>query len=104
MELNTCRICGFSFYSKRDTNICKDCEDVSNETYDRIVAYLRQFPNSNALQISDALHIPAYDVLTYLENGQLLKSHGTFEQIPDSSRKALPYDTRLASMAARKKE
>lgn len=83
MELCTCRICGFSFYSKRNTNICRDCEEVSSETYDRIVAYLRQFPNSNALQISDALHIPAYDVLTYLENGQLLKSRGNFEQIPD---------------------
>lgn len=104
MELHTCRICGFSFYSKKDTNICKDCEEVSGETYDRIVTYLRQFPNSNALQISDALNIPAYDVLTYLENGQLLESRGTFEQIPDSSRKALPYDNKFTSMAARKKE
>lgn len=83
MELCTCRMCGFSFYNKRVINICKDCENASSETYDRIVSYLRRFPNSNALQISDALHIPAYDVLTYLENGQLLKSRGSFEQLPD---------------------
>lgn len=96
MELRTCRLCGFSFYSRKDTNLCEDCYDKAEATYDRIVAYLHKYPNSNALQISEALHIPAYDVLTFLDNGQLLESHGTFEQ--------LSQDTRLTAMAARKKE
>ncbi len=82
MKMNTCRICGFSFYSRRATNICKDCEKIADEMYDRIVSYLKQYPNSNAVQIANALNIPAYDVLTFLENGQLLKSHGSFEQLP----------------------
>ncbi|MDD5950120.1 MAG: hypothetical protein PUC39_10415 [Lachnospiraceae bacterium] len=96
MELRTCRLCGFSFYSRKDTNLCDDCQDKADALYTRIVAYLKEYPNSNALQISKALDIPAYDVLTFLENGQLLKSHGTFEQ--------LPQDTRLTAIAARKKE
>lgn len=83
MELCTCRICGYSFYNRTQTNVCKDCTKQADATYDCIVNYLKEFPNSNALQISEALNIPAYDVLTFLDNGQLLKSRGTFEKLPD---------------------
>lgn len=81
MEMRTCRRCGYSFYSNKDTCICKDCEKEHDATYERIVAYLRKYPNSNALQISEALNIPAYDVLTYVEGGYLEKSKGYFEQL-----------------------
>lgn len=81
MEMRTCRRCGYSFYTNKDVNICKDCETLHDATYDKIVAYLHKYPNSNALQISEALQIPAYDVLTYVEGGYLEKSKGHFERI-----------------------
>jgi hypothetical protein len=96
MQLQTCRICGFSFYSRTDTNLCSDCQKTAEFTLDRIIAYLKQYPNSNAIQIAQALNIPAYDVLTFLDNGRLLESRGTFEQ--------LPQDTPFATPAALKKE
>ncbi len=83
MELCTCRMCGFSFYKRIETNLCDDCAKKSEDMYDKIVRYLKEYPNSNALQISDYLNIPAYDVLTFLDNGQLERSNGVFEQIPD---------------------
>ena len=83
MELCTCRMCGFSFYKRIETNLCDECAKKSEDMYDKIVRYLKEYPNSNALQISEYLNIPAYDVLTFLDNGQLERSHGVFEQIPD---------------------
>lgn len=83
LKLHTCRICGFSYYSRSNSNICDDCAKKAEFMYQEITAYLRRFPNSNAMQISEALHIPAYDVLTFLENGSLERSRGTLSPLPD---------------------
>lgn len=84
MQKNICHKCGFTFYSNKTEYICKDCAPIANLMYDRITAYLKQYPNSNTLQISEALDIPAYEVLTYVKSGFLQESHGHFEQLNDS--------------------
>lgn len=99
LKLHTCRICGFSYYSRSDSNICDDCAKKAEFMYQEIAAYLRRFPNSNAMQISNALHIPAYDVLTFLENGSLERSRGTLSPLPDVSDDTKSADTTLQTQS-----
>ena len=46
---------------------------------DEIEEYLRKYPNSNALQISEELGIMAYEVLKYQEEGRLCKVKSSSE-------------------------
>jgi hypothetical protein len=62
---------------------CENCRQLDSDHFDDIESYLREYPNSNALQISEALGITAYEVLHYLKEGRLNISRGHFEQLPD---------------------
>lgn len=50
---------------------------------DDIVRYLRQYPNSNALQISEELGIHPYEILKFMEEGWLGVAKGEFSRLPD---------------------
>jgi hypothetical protein len=62
---------------------CEECRQMDSSHFDDIETYLKEYPNSNALQISEALGITAYEVLNYLKEGRLNISKGHFEQLPD---------------------
>jgi len=49
---------------------------------DDIVAYLREYPNSNALQIAEELGIHPYEIVKYMEEGWLNPVKGKFEKLP----------------------
>jgi hypothetical protein len=55
---------------------------IDSDHFDDIEAYLKEYPNSNALQISEALGITAFEVLNYLKEGRLNISKGHFEKLP----------------------
>jgi hypothetical protein len=63
---------------------CNDCRKLDSDHFDEIESYLKEYPNSNALQISEALGITAFEVLNYLKEGRLHISKGQFERLPDS--------------------
>lgn len=83
MYTNICRHCHKVFNSRFKAYSCEECKKIDNDHFDDIEAYLKEYPNSNALQISEALGITAYEVLNYLKEGRLNISRGHFEQISD---------------------
>ena len=83
MYTNVCRHCHKVFMSRIKAYTCKDCKSIDNDHFDEIEAYLKEYPNSNALQISEALCITAYEVLNYLKEGRLNISRGYFEKLPE---------------------
>lgn len=80
---NVCKHCLKQFRSRVKSFSCDECRNKDEDYFDKIVAYLKEYPNSNALQISDALGITAYQVLIYLKEGRLNYAKGHFEQIDE---------------------
>ena len=80
---NVCKHCHKVFRSKIQTLCCKECRGQDEEQLDDIVKYLKKYPNSNALQISEELGIHPYEILQFMEEGWLAKSKGTFSKLPD---------------------
>ncbi len=70
-------------YKNRYTATCDECRDVDNMIFAQISAYLKNFPNSNALQIGDALGIKPMIIVKYIDEGRLCTNNGTFSIIPD---------------------
>lgn len=81
---NSCKHCLKQYRSRVKSFSCDACRDKDEDYFDKIVEYLKKYPNSNALQISDALGITAYQVLIYLEEGRLNYARGEFEQIDET--------------------
>ena len=78
-----CKHCHRVFKSKIRTLCCKDCRKEDEDQLDDIVKYLKMYPNSNALQISEELGIHPYEIIKFMEEGWLGKANGTFSQLPD---------------------
>lgn len=83
---NVCKHCHAVFRSKIRTFCCKECRSEDEDQLDDIVEYLRLYPNSNALQISEELGMHPYVILKYMEEGWLTQSHGSFSKLPDENR------------------
>ena len=83
MYTNVCKHCRKIFKSRFKTYSCQNCKKIDNDHFDDIEAYLKEYPNSNALQISEALGITAFEVLFYLKEGRLNISKGNFEKLSD---------------------
>jgi len=81
---NVCKHCHKVFKSKIKTSCCKECRDQDSDKLDDIVQYLRLYPNSNALQISEELGIHTYVIIKYMEEGWLGEAYGEFSQLPDN--------------------
>ena len=83
MYTNLCKHCHKEFKSRFKAYSCNECKNKDEDYFDEIESYLKEYPNSNALQISEALGITAYQVLSYLKEGRLNVSRGRFERIGD---------------------
>ncbi len=83
MHNNICKHCHKAFQSRYKTYSCSACKEIDSNHFDDIEAYLKEYPNSNALQISEALGITAFEVLNYVKEGRLNVSRGTFERLSD---------------------
>jgi len=84
MYTNVCKHCRKTFKSRLKAYSCEDCKQKDNDVFDDIEAYLQEYPNSNALQISEALGISAFKVLYYLKEGRLNISTGRFERLDNN--------------------
>lgn len=83
MYTNVCKHCFKVFKSKIRTTTCKECRVADEDQFDDVEQYLRLYPNSNALQISEELGIPAYTIIKYLDEGRLRITKGDFSKLPE---------------------
>lgn len=83
MHTNVCKHCHKIFMSRFKAYSCEECKTIDSDHFDDIERYLKEYPNSNALQISEALGITAFEVLNYLKEGRLNISKGRFEKLTD---------------------
>ena len=81
---NVCKHCHKVFKAKIRTLCCKDCRGEDEDKLEDIVRYLKQYPNSNALQISEELGIHPYVIIKFMEEGWLGESSGTFSRLEDN--------------------
>lgn len=81
MQLNMCKHCHKMFYHRLRTSTCEECREKDDVLFDQIEKYLREFPNSNAIQIADGLNIEAAKVLSFIDEGRLTIAKGRFEKI-----------------------
>ena len=81
MYRNVCKHCHKVFMSRLRAYSCEACKQLDNDHFDDIEAYLKEYPNSNALQISEALGITAFEVLNYIQEGRLNIARGHFERL-----------------------
>lgn len=79
---SVCKHCYQVFRSKIRTCTCNKCRYKDENHFDEIEQYLKLYPNSNALQISEELGIHVYEIIKYMEEGRLIRSNGTFSQLP----------------------
>lgn len=83
MYTNVCKHCHKVFKSRLKAYSCDECKQIDKDQFDDIESYLKEYPNSNALQVSEALGITAFEVLHYLKEGRLNISQGYFEKLPE---------------------
>ena len=81
MYTNICKHCRKVFKSRVKQYTCGACENTDNLFFDAIYNYLKKYPNSNAIQISEALGISSYEVIQYMREGRLSVSRGRFEKL-----------------------
>lgn len=80
MQLNMCKHCHTIFYSRLKLRSCEKCRHQDEELFSRIEEYLKEFPNSNAMQIADGLKIQTQEVLAFVDEGRLMIAKGYFEK------------------------
>ncbi|MBR4344735.1 MAG: hypothetical protein IKP88_18870 [Lachnospiraceae bacterium] len=80
-ELCTCKHCGKTYEGYKNTSTCDDCKDIDNMIFTQIRVYLRKYPNSNAIQISEALGISTNLIMKYIDEGRLFFGKGTFSKL-----------------------
>ena len=81
MHLCMCRHCQKVFWHKMKRSVCDECKVKDNELFERIEQYLMEYPNSNAIQIADALKIQPFEVISFIDDGRLTMVQGKFEQL-----------------------
>lgn len=84
MYTNICKHCHKIFQSRFKRYACSECRKTDEDHFDEIESYLKEYPNSNALQISEALGITAFEVIHYMKEGRLNVSPGKISKLPDS--------------------
>lgn len=80
---NVCKHCYKVFKSKIQTCTCSHCRKQDETCFDDIEAYLKLYPNSNAMQISEELGISVYTIIKYMQEGRLMVNHGQFSHLED---------------------
>ena len=83
MYTNRCKHCFITFRSRKKTGFCPECEKLDETQFDRIVEYLKMYPNSNAVQISEGLEMDLYNVICFINEGRLMRSQGKFNMLED---------------------
>ncbi len=75
METKNCPKCGRLFTYVKNS-ICPDCLKEEEETFQRVRAYLKEFPGQSISQVSEATGVPPRKISKYLRDGRLEVTDG----------------------------
>lgn len=92
-QLYTCVHCKKIFQSRIKRKVCSECSKKEDEMFLKIKEYLKQYPNSNAMQIAEGLEINVMSVLYFIDEGRLSIVNGSFSKLENEktgSRKPKP--------------
>ena len=70
-----CRICKKAFPSLTKVFSCQECRDADEKLFALIEEYLKVYPNSNAIEISNALNIKTELIISYIDEGRLTEAY-----------------------------
>lgn len=79
-----CKHCLKQYIShNKYTATCPECKSVDEMILKQISAYLKAYPNSNAIEIGEALGIKPMVIVKYIDEDRIRINRGTFSKIPD---------------------
>lgn len=81
MYENTCKFCGKRFRTRTKASTCTSCKKIDDAIFSKVEAYLRSYPNSNAVQIAEGVGVAAVEILRYIDEGRLQLSKGVFQKL-----------------------
>ena len=93
-EVYTCRHCKKLFTSVIKRQVCEECDKKEDQLFQQIKEYLRQYPNSNAMQIAEGLEINVMSVLHFIDEGRLSVVTGGFSKLKEPRRQVIRRTTR----------
>ncbi len=76
-----CKTCKKMFNSMMTMDYCPECAKGQRDYFEEVVKYLDAFPNSNAMQISEAMDIPINVLIDFIDQGRLYMVKGSFEKM-----------------------
>lgn len=85
MYTSVCKHCKKIFKSPVRTQSCSSCKHIDKDSFEEIINYLKKYPNSNAMQISQAMDIPLTTIIQFIDEGYLTPTKGKFERITEDS-------------------
>lgn len=77
MQLKICKQCGRMFEALTSSDVCPKCLLDSKEAFERVRAYLREYPGTPITIVSEETGIPIYAIENFLR-------HERIEISPDS--------------------
>ena len=81
IEKCTCKHCGKEYEGFKGTSTCDACKDLDDMIFTQIRVYLKKYPHSNAVQISQSLGINVNLIIKYIEEGRLYFGKGSFKKL-----------------------
>lgn len=71
-EVMNCRRCKKIFmYSDIGPRICDACKKLEEEEFERVRAFVREFPGATAQEVSEATGVPTHLIFRFLKEGRL---------------------------------
>ena len=78
MEICHCRYCKKIFRSTIRRTCCNECREKDDKFFEKIIAYLDMYPNSNAIQIAEGLEVDVTEIVRFIDEGRLTVVKGDF--------------------------
>jgi ethanolamine utilization protein EutP (predicted NTPase) len=74
MSYVNCPVCGKVFEKQGFYEVCKDCFEADQISFDKIRDYLYSYGNKNILEVSQATGVSIEKIQEYLRQGRLINS------------------------------
>ncbi len=70
-EVRNCRRCKKIFMFVTGPQICEACKKLEEEEFERVRAFLKEFPGATIQEVSRETEVPAQAIYRYLKDGRI---------------------------------